>query len=67
MSEHKFSVGQAVEYFASRRFDRLAGGRYTVVRLMPVEENGPQYRIKSAQDGRERMVHENEIGSQQLA
>ena len=67
MSEHKFRVGQAVEYFASRRFDRLAGGRYTVVRLMPVEENGPQDRIKSAQDGRERKVHENEIGSQQLA
>jgi hypothetical protein len=63
MSDHKFSVGQAVDYFASKRFDRLAGGRYTVVRLLPLEGNTPQYRIKSALDGRERMVHESEIGS----
>ena len=63
MSEHKFSVGQAVEYFASRRFDRLAGGSYTVVRLLPVEGDTPQYRIKSALDGRERMVRESEIGT----
>jgi hypothetical protein len=63
MPEHKFSVGEAVEYFASRRFDRLAGGRYTVVRLLPIEGNVPHYRIKSALDGRERMVHESEIGS----
>jgi hypothetical protein len=62
MSEHKFCVGQAVEYFASKRFDRLAGGNYTVVRLLPGEGNGPQYRIKSASDGRERMVQESEIG-----
>jgi hypothetical protein len=66
MSEHKFRIGQAVEYFASRRFDRLAGGRYTIVRLLPIDGNTPQYRIKSALDGRERMVRESEIGSQGL-
>jgi hypothetical protein len=66
MLEHKFCVGQAVEYFASRRFDRLAGGCYTVVRLLPIEGNAPQYRIKSALDGRERMVQESEIGSRHL-
>ena len=66
MSEHKFRIGQAVEYFASRRFDRLAGGRYTIVRLLPIDGNTPQYRIKSALDGRERMVRESEIGSQRL-
>ena len=62
MSEHKFRIGQAVEYLASRRFDRLAGGGYTVVRLFPVDGHIPQYRIKSAVDGRERMVNESEIG-----
>lgn len=66
MSEHKFRIGQAVEYFASRRFDRLAGGRYTIVRLLPIDGDTPQYRIKSALDGRERMVRESEIGSQRL-
>ena len=65
MSEHKFRVGEAVEYFASKRFDRLAGGRYTVVRLLPIDGKIPQYRIKSTLDGRERMVHESEIGWRQ--
>ena len=66
MSEHKFRIGQSVEYFAGKRFDRLAGGRYTVVRLLPIEGSTPQYRIKSASDGRERVVRESEIGSQGL-
>ena len=66
MSEHKFRIGQAVEYFAGRRFDRIARGRYTISRLLPTEGNTPQYRIKSALDGRERMVLESEIGSQSL-
>jgi len=65
MSEHKFSVGEAVEYYGSRRFDRLAGGRYTIVRLLPIEGNAPQYRIRSALDGRERMVNEGEIGGRE--
>jgi hypothetical protein len=63
MPEHKFRIGQAVEYFGSRRFDRLAGGRYTVVRLLPIDGDTPQYRIKSLLDGRERMVHESEIAA----
>jgi hypothetical protein len=63
VSEHKFREGQAVEYFANRRFDRLAGGSYTIVRLLPLEGNTPQYRIKRIVDGRERMVQEGEIAS----
>lgn len=62
MSEHKFRVGQAVEYFASGRFDRLAGGRYTAVGLFPVDGHTPQYRITSALDGRKCMLNESEIG-----
>jgi hypothetical protein len=65
MSEHKFRIGQAVEYFAGRRFDRLAGGQYTITRLLPIDGNIPQYRIKSTSDGRERMVLESEIGGRQ--
>jgi len=63
MSEHKFRIGQAVEIVPSRRFDRPTGGRYTIVRLLPAESNMPQYRIRNATDGRERVVHEGEIGS----
>ena len=62
MPRHRFCIGQEVEYFTTRRFDRLAGDLYTVFRLLPFDGTGPQYRIKSSLDGRERAVHEDEIG-----
>jgi hypothetical protein len=33
MSEHKFYVGQAVEFFPDPGVDRESRGRYTIVRL----------------------------------
>ena len=63
MSEHKFRVGQAVEFFPDPGTDRSSRGRYTIVRLLPLEGNTPQYRIKSALDGQERLVRENQLGT----
>ncbi len=63
MSEHKFRVGQAVEFFPDRTVGHQAKGRYTIVRLLPVEGNTPQYRIKSKADGHERMVRESDLGA----
>ena len=63
MSEHKFRVGQAVEFFPDPGIDRSSRGRYTIVRLLPLEGNTPQYRIKSALDGQERMVRESQLGT----
>lgn len=60
---HKFRVDQAVEFFPDRGIDQKARGRYTVVRLLPMEGNTPQYRIKHKVDGHERMVREDELGS----
>lgn len=62
MLEHKFRVGQAVS-FSPGRGERNAKGRYTIVRLLPLEGNNPQYRIKNNTDGQERMVQEAELGS----
>ena len=60
MSEHKFNVGQTVEY--SPGFNASGGkGRYTVVRQLPDAGEIPQYRIKSVRDGQERMVLENQL------
>jgi hypothetical protein len=63
MSEHKFRVGQAVEFFPPSGLERTAKGRYKIVRLFLGEGNRPQYRIKHEVDGHERMVAEGEIGS----
>jgi hypothetical protein len=38
------------------------GGQYTIVRLLPMDGNAPQYRIKHKADGHERMVREEELG-----
>jgi hypothetical protein len=63
MSEHKYRVGQAVEFFPDRGVDQTARGRYKIVRLFLGEGNSPQYRIKNDVDGHERMVGERELGS----
>ena len=63
MSEHKYRVGQAVEFVPNWAVDRSAKGRYKVVRLFLGERNAPRYRIKHEVDGHERMVGENELGS----
>jgi hypothetical protein len=64
MSEHKYRVGQAVEFFPDRGVDQTAKGRYKIVRLFLGEGNSPQYRIKNDVDGHERMAGERELGSQ---
>ena len=63
MSEHRYRVGQAVQFVPDRGVDHTSKGRYTIVRLLPVEGNTPQYRIKSASDGHERMVLETQLGA----
>jgi hypothetical protein len=63
MSEHKFRVGQAVEFFPDQGVDRLSRGRYTIIRLLPLEGNTPQYRVKSTADGHERLVRESQLGA----
>jgi hypothetical protein len=62
MPEHKFNLAQSVEFFPDRSIDPKAKGQYTVVRLLPVAGNTPQYRVKNTADGHERVVRENELG-----
>jgi len=61
MFEHKFRVGQEVNFSSDRGVDRGSKGYFTIVRLLPIEGNIPQYRIRNNGDGQERMVRENEI------
>ena len=61
MSEHKYHVGQAVEFFPQRGVEHTAKGRFKVVRILLGERNAPHYRIKHEVDGHERMVGESEL------
>jgi hypothetical protein len=63
MSAHKFHVDQVVQFFPNRGVDHKAKGQYTIVRLLPMDGNTPQYRIRNKDGGQERMAHENELGS----
>jgi hypothetical protein len=62
VSEHKYRVGQAVEFFPERGVEHTAKGRFKIVRLFLGEGNAPRYRIKHEVDGHERMVGEGELG-----
>lgn len=61
MSEHKFRVGQAVEFFPDPGVDRGSRGRYTIVRLLPLDGSAPQYRLKNTADGHEWMARETQL------
>ena len=61
MYEHKFQVGDTLQYTPSA-FDRgTPRGMYLIMRLLPAEGFGAQYRIKSVTDGHERVVLESQL------
>ena len=62
MPEHKYQVGQPVEFFPERGVEHTAKGRFKIFRLLLGEGNTPRYRIKHEVDGHERMVGESELG-----
>ena len=57
---HKFSAGQTVE-FSPSRMTLTQRGPYSIVRLVPEEKDGPQYRIKSEHEQHERVAHERDL------
>jgi hypothetical protein len=63
MLEHKFRVGQTVDFSPGRGIYHISKGRYTIVRLLPMDSDTPQYRIKNNTEGHERMVHEGELAT----
>jgi len=73
MREHGFKVGAIIRYAAGRspltRKASNAGARldrFEIVRQLPNEGGGFQYRIRSKADGHERIVVEGEIGPEEL-
>jgi hypothetical protein len=67
MSQHKFKVGQSVDYHANHLGVPVSLKAYTIVRLLPSDGNDLQYRIKSASESFERIAKERDLGRRNLA
>jgi hypothetical protein len=61
LSEHKFKIGQTVN-FTSGPFGRGGtNGVYKITQLLPPEGDDRQYRIKSSNEPHERVVKESQL------
>ncbi|HVC62586.1 MAG TPA: hypothetical protein VND19_19750 [Acetobacteraceae bacterium] len=65
MSNHKFAVGQVVDFLPGPADANVPRGKYTIQRLLPSETRDQQYRVKYAPDGHERVVLESQLAARQ--
>jgi hypothetical protein len=63
MSVHTFSVGQMVDFLPGPRDTNVPRGKYKIQRLQPSETKDPQYRVKHAVDGHERVLGESQLAA----
>jgi hypothetical protein len=61
MLQHKFAVGDRVEFLPGRYDGNVPRGAYTVARLLPREAADNQYRVKNVRDNHERVVRESQL------
>ena len=61
MAQHKFKVGQVVDYRPGRLSSALSASKYKILRLLPVEGSDLLYRIKSVDETFERVAKEHEL------
>ena len=71
MAEHRFRIGDLIrivrsanasraEFFVARIAREEAEATWTVVKLLPADGGGPQYRVESGA-GMQRAVHESQL------
>jgi hypothetical protein len=61
LSDHRFRVGQSVNYTSGLRRQPGWGGAYKITQLLPAQGDEPLYRIKSVDEPHERVVKETEL------
>ncbi len=59
--EHKFKVGQSVNFMSGPYGRASTNGVYKVTQLLPPEGDDCQYKIKSANEPHERVVKESQL------
>lgn len=61
MQTHKFAVGQKLAYSPGRFEHQQTPGLFEVTRLLPADGAEPQYRVRNANSGQERVVRESQL------
>jgi len=61
VNNHKFKIGQSVNYTSGPFGAGIATGVYKITRLLPPEGNDFQYKIKSAAEPHERVAKESQL------
>ena len=61
MAQHKFKLGQSVQYVPDKLQAGAASGQYKVTRLLPASGRDHQYRIKSPSEPYERIAQESQL------
>jgi hypothetical protein len=61
MAQHKFRLGQTVNYTSGALDRGGSSGVYQVTRLLPPEGGDYQYRIKNVDEPHERVVKESQL------
>jgi hypothetical protein len=57
----RFNVGQKVQYTSGTVGRPGSSGIYDVVKVLPLENDEQQYRIKSARENHERVARESQL------
>jgi hypothetical protein len=61
MNQHRFSVGQVVDFLPGPRDQNVRPGKYRIERLLPSETGDLQYQVKHAMDVYGRVVSESQL------
>jgi hypothetical protein len=61
MPYHRFKVGQTVVAPSGGPGEVIPRGPLVIVRLLPLVDGEPQYRVRSEADGHDRVVPERQI------
>jgi hypothetical protein len=61
MSDHKYKLGQGLQFIPRRTSSRMGANTCKVTMLLPANAREPQYRIKCSNENFERVVCESEL------
>jgi hypothetical protein len=61
MADHKFHVGQAVQFRTKPFYVSAALGVFEVIRQLPERDGELEYRIKNSTEPHERVARESEL------
>ncbi len=62
MQNHKFAVGKTVRLRPASFGPSRPRDTFEILRHLPADSGDNQYRVKSVDDGHERVIRESEIG-----